>query len=130
MNLGTPEERTLACAEYVLGTLDDAELAAFRQSLSLDASLQLEVGFWQDRLRGQHGRHRHVSGDVRAGAPEDCFSLGLEVGSADDGIHGGARARDAERARHHREGVIEPSRPRAAWTVLYNPPATSMRVSN
>jgi anti-sigma-K factor RskA len=52
MNLGTPEERTVACAEFVLGTLDDADLVEFREALILDASLQDEVGFWQDRLMG------------------------------------------------------------------------------
>ena len=52
MNLGTPEERTVACAEFVLGTLDDAELVEFCEALRIDASLQDEVGFWQDRLMG------------------------------------------------------------------------------
>jgi anti-sigma-K factor RskA len=52
MNLGTSEERTVACAEYVLGTLDDTELAEFSEALRLDEALQREVGFWQDRLLG------------------------------------------------------------------------------
>ena len=52
MNLGTQEERTGACAEYVLGTLEGAELAEFQEALRGDPALQVEVGFWQDRLLG------------------------------------------------------------------------------
>ena len=64
MNLGSPEERTVACAEYVLGTLDDADLAEFHEALRLDAALQLEVGFWQDRLLG-------LSKNIRPVEPSD-----------------------------------------------------------
>lgn len=52
MNLDDREDRSLACAEYVLGTLSEPERAAFAARLERDADLQVEVGFWQDRMLG------------------------------------------------------------------------------
>ncbi len=77
MNLGTPEERTVACAEYVLGTLDDIELAEFTEALRLDESLQLEVGFWQDRLLG-------LSRGVRPVEPSAEVWLGIDAALANE----------------------------------------------
>lgn len=56
MNATDPEDRTVACAEYVLGTLDGAEREQFMALLAQDRNLQAEVGYWQDRLLGLAGR--------------------------------------------------------------------------
>jgi anti-sigma-K factor RskA len=50
MNLSDPEDRAVACAEFVLGTLDDADRSRLLAAMEEDESLQREVGFWQDRL--------------------------------------------------------------------------------
>ncbi|KQP35469.1 anti-sigma factor domain-containing protein [Pseudorhodoferax sp. Leaf274] len=50
MNLEDPDERSVAAAEYVLGTLDAADRAAVAQQLAGDAALRAEVYAWQDRL--------------------------------------------------------------------------------
>lgn len=52
MNLADREDRTVACAEYVLGTLTGAEREAFTAQLAQDRELQAEVGYWQDRMLG------------------------------------------------------------------------------
>jgi anti-sigma-K factor RskA len=52
MNPADPEDRTVACAEYVLGTLAGAEREQFVRQLADDPTLQAEVGYWQDRLLG------------------------------------------------------------------------------
>jgi anti-sigma-K factor RskA len=52
VNLDDPEDRSIACAEFVMGTLSDEERAAFAAQMAVDAGLRLEVGFWQDRLLG------------------------------------------------------------------------------
>ena len=52
MNLADPEDRAVACAEFVLGTLDDTDRNQFLAAMENDESLQREVGFWQDRLLG------------------------------------------------------------------------------
>lgn len=52
MNVDDPDDRTVACAEYVLGTLVGADRDAFVARLQRDPSLQAEVGYWQDRLLG------------------------------------------------------------------------------
>lgn len=46
----TPEDADLAAAEYVLGTLDDAERAAFERERAASPALQAAVYAWQDRL--------------------------------------------------------------------------------
>jgi anti-sigma-K factor RskA len=46
----TPDDRSVAAGEYVLGTLSDAERREFEQALAHDAALQAEVYAWQDRL--------------------------------------------------------------------------------
>ena len=52
MNIDDPEDRTVACAEFVLGTLTGPERDAFLAELARDPALQAEVGYWQDRLLG------------------------------------------------------------------------------
>ena len=56
MNLADPEDRTVAAAEYVLGTLDDAERESFLTQMAGDPGLAAEVGYWQDRLLGLAAR--------------------------------------------------------------------------
>ena len=56
MNLGEPEDRSVAAGEYVLGTQDAEARAAFEQALAADAALQAEIYVWQDRLLGLAGR--------------------------------------------------------------------------
>ncbi|MFM9880222.1 MAG: anti-sigma factor domain-containing protein [Burkholderiaceae bacterium] len=56
MNWQAPEDRVVASGEYVLGTLDAAELAAFEAQLANDIELQAEVYRWQDRLLGLGGQ--------------------------------------------------------------------------
>ncbi len=51
MNLDDPEDRSLAAAEYVLGTLDAQDHAALHAQLDVDAALRAEVYAWQDRLQ-------------------------------------------------------------------------------
>jgi anti-sigma-K factor RskA len=50
MNLDDRDERSLAAAEYVLGTLAAPEHAAVQARLATDAALRAEVYAWQDRL--------------------------------------------------------------------------------
>jgi anti-sigma-K factor RskA len=50
MNLDDRDERSLAAAEYVLGTLAAPEHAAVHARLATDAALRAEVYAWQDRL--------------------------------------------------------------------------------
>lgn len=51
MNLDDPQDRSLAAAEYVLGTLDAQDHAALHARLDVDATLRAEVYAWQDRLQ-------------------------------------------------------------------------------
>jgi anti-sigma-K factor RskA len=48
--LDTPEDRLAAAGEYVLGSLDAADRAAFEAAMARDATLQALVYGWQDRL--------------------------------------------------------------------------------
>ena len=48
--LQSPEDRDAAAAEYVLGTLDADERAAFEAALVKDDALQAAVYAWQDWL--------------------------------------------------------------------------------
>lgn len=50
MNLLDVDDRSVACAEFVLGTLTGPDLEAFMATLARDPALQAEVGQWQDRL--------------------------------------------------------------------------------
>lgn len=50
------EGRTAAAGEYVLGTLDAEDRAAFEDALSKDRELLAEVYGWQDRLLGLSAR--------------------------------------------------------------------------
>jgi anti-sigma-K factor RskA len=45
-----PAERAALAAEYVIGSLPDAERAEFEQALAREFELQREVYYWQDRL--------------------------------------------------------------------------------
>lgn len=49
LNLQTPEDRSAAAGEYVLGTLAPDEREAFERALGGDAALRAEVAHWQDR---------------------------------------------------------------------------------
>ncbi|MGC4076914.1 MAG: anti-sigma factor [Rubrivivax sp.] len=46
----SPDERSAAAGEYVLGTLDVDERRRFEAALAGDRALQAEVAAWQDRL--------------------------------------------------------------------------------
>ena len=50
MKLDTPDERSAAAGEYVLGTLAPDERRAFETALAGDQALRAEVAGWQDRL--------------------------------------------------------------------------------
>jgi anti-sigma-K factor RskA len=50
VNLHDAEDREIAAAEYVLGTLSADELASFLIALDADPELQRQVYAWQDRL--------------------------------------------------------------------------------
>jgi anti-sigma-K factor RskA len=50
MTLDTPEDRSAAAGEYVLGTLAAEEASRFETTMAQDAGLRSEVAFWQDRL--------------------------------------------------------------------------------
>ncbi len=50
MNLQDADDRSVACAEFVLGTLTGEDLDGFMAALARDPALQAEVGLWQDRL--------------------------------------------------------------------------------
>ncbi len=52
MNLDDPEDRDVAAAEYVTGTLAGDDRARFEAALATDADLQRAVYAWQDRLVG------------------------------------------------------------------------------
>lgn len=56
MTLDTPEDRSAAAGEYVLGTLAGAERAELESRLGSDAALRREVAYWQDRLLGLAAR--------------------------------------------------------------------------
>ena len=56
MTLDDPEDRDVAAAEYVLGTLVGEDRTRFEAELALDADLQRAVYAWQDRLIGLAGR--------------------------------------------------------------------------
>jgi anti-sigma-K factor RskA len=50
IDLARPDERDAAAGEYVLGTLDAPDHAAFERALEGDRALQAAVYAWQDRL--------------------------------------------------------------------------------
>ena len=50
MNLDDPEDRDVAAAEFVTGTLAGDDRARFEATLATDADLQRAVYAWQDRL--------------------------------------------------------------------------------
>ena len=52
MTLDQPDDRSVAAGEYVLGTLQAQDRAAFDRALAHDPALQAEVYAWQDRLVG------------------------------------------------------------------------------
>lgn len=52
IDLRDPHERDVVAGEYVLGTLDAQEHAAFVAALDGDAALQAQVYAWQDHLLG------------------------------------------------------------------------------
>lgn len=56
MTLETPEDRSGAAGEYVLGTLSAAERAELESRLGSDVALRREVAYWQTRLLGLAAR--------------------------------------------------------------------------
>ncbi len=56
MSLDGERERSASAGEYVLGTMDAPERAAFEHALAHDPALQAEVYAWQDRLLGLGAR--------------------------------------------------------------------------
>ena len=65
MNLDQPDDRSVAAGEYVLGTLQAQDRAAFDRALAHDPALQAEVYAWQDRLVGLTQRVDAVEPDPR-----------------------------------------------------------------
>ena len=65
MNLDQPDDRSVAAGEYVLGTLQAQDRAAFDRVLAGDPALQAEVYAWQDRLVGLTQRVDAVEPDPR-----------------------------------------------------------------
>ena len=65
MNLDQPDDRSVAAGEYVLGTLQAQDRAAFDRVLAGDPALQAEVYAWQDRLVGLAQRVDAVEPDPR-----------------------------------------------------------------
>lgn len=80
MTLDTPEDRSGAAGEYVLGTLAAAERAELESRLGSDAALRREVAYWQDRLLGLAARVPAAEPspglwariEARLGAPADA----------------------------------------------------------
>ena len=58
MSSAGPDDRTVVCAEFVLGTLSREEHERFLAQLAQDPELQREVGYWQDRFLGLAERIR------------------------------------------------------------------------
>lgn len=52
MNLSDPEERDLACAEYVIGLMDAEDRKVFEQRLLIDKDLGHMVAWWRGQLSG------------------------------------------------------------------------------
>ena len=73
MNLDDPDDRTVACAEFVLGVLEPDERLAFEAELMRDAGLREEVGRWQDRLLA-------LADDVAPVVPSDAVWRRIEAG--------------------------------------------------
>ena len=65
MNLDQADDRSVAAGEYVLGTLQAQDRAAFDRMLAGDPALQAEVYAWQDRLVGLTQRVDAVEPDPR-----------------------------------------------------------------
>ena len=65
MNLDDRDDRSVAAGEYVLGTLQAEDRAAFDRALVGDPALQAEVYAWQDRLVGLTQRVDAVEPDPR-----------------------------------------------------------------
>lgn len=56
MNMTNPEDRDIACAEYVIGLLEADDRAAFEKQLSSDAELAVAVSRWREQLTGLNAR--------------------------------------------------------------------------
>ena len=79
MNLADPQDRSVAAAEYVLGTLDAAERALFERSLAGDAALEAEVYAWQDRLLPLAARIAPVEAEAGDGWDAIAARLGPAI---------------------------------------------------
>ena len=73
MSLDQPDDRSVAAGEYVLGTLQAQERAAFDSLLAGDPALQAEVYAWQDRLVGLTQRVDAVEPDPRTRSGPSCI---------------------------------------------------------
>jgi anti-sigma-K factor RskA len=66
VNLDDPQDRSVAAGEFVMGTLEAADRAAFEAALARDSGLQAEVYAWQDRLLGLTRRVAPIEPDASA----------------------------------------------------------------
>lgn len=71
MDLNNRDDRVAAAGEYVLGTLDAADKAAFERALTGDAELRAELRFWEQRFAGLGLR-------LKAAAPRPMVWLDLQ----------------------------------------------------
>ena len=56
MNLTNPDDRDIACAEYVIGLLEADDRAAFERQLASDPDLVAGVSRWREQLTGLNAR--------------------------------------------------------------------------
>jgi anti-sigma-K factor RskA len=97
----SPEDRSAAAGEYVLGTLEAGERAEVEQRLAVDAALRADVAFWQDRLLGLA---------VRATPVEPSSGVWPRIEQAVADAAPAARADERTRAQ---SPTAAPARPRA-----------------
>jgi len=64
VNLSSPEDRDLACAEYVIGLMEAVDREEFEQHLVTDADLVAAVARWREQLSGLNARVAPVEPSV------------------------------------------------------------------
>lgn len=104
IDLQSPEDRSAAAGEYVLGTLNDADRAAFAEALARDPALQAEVYDWQDRL---------LALSLEAAPATPGAQLWLRIDSALDGTPFSASSFVAASTTAPAPATTAPPRPRA-----------------
>ncbi|GHC99407.1 DNA-directed RNA polymerase sigma-70 factor [Pseudorhodoferax aquiterrae] len=123
MNLQDPDERSVAAAEYVLGTLDAAARTEVERRLPDDAALRADVYAWQDRLLPLAAR-------VPAAEPPAALWPGIAARVAPIARHAPA-ANDAvwrSRARWRTAALLSMAASIALAAVLVlRPPETQVR---